>query len=84
MFLQTSFRPPPVANTRAIPLELNCELQQKRPSLKRKLLLENIEGGGEARNNNVNVWFETTESLAPLPLSDNDNSNWVSRKELIF
>ncbi|KAF7639777.1 Kinase [Meloidogyne graminicola] len=86
IFVQTNFRPPPISssnnnNNKSIP-ELNCcneLLQSKRPSLKRKLL----ENSGEASNNNNNsttVLIETettTENLAPLPMSDNDNSNWI-------
>ncbi|KAL7072258.1 hypothetical protein ACQ4LE_008819 [Meloidogyne hapla] len=76
MFLQTSFRPPPVANNK--PINNDC-LQQKRPSLKRKLLLENLESIGESSNNSNDIWIETTENLAPL--SDNDNSNWSYEME---
>jgi hypothetical protein len=90
IFLQTSFRPPPIIvssnnlNLKNNNYELNLFERQKRPSLKRKLLLlENIEeennGRGETSNNlNNDIWIEnTTENLVPLQLSDNDNSNWV-------
>uniref|UniRef100_A0A914LHP9 Kinase n=2 Tax=Meloidogyne TaxID=189290 RepID=A0A914LHP9_MELIC len=83
MFLQTSFRPPPIANNREIAVNNNCELQQqKRPSLKRKLLLENLESLGETSNNCCDVWIETTATTENLaPLSDNDNSNWSYEME---